>query len=171
MTIVLTIGLSHVLKPIGLVGKDASVLARGIAEMLLRAVPAIVAYLVLVRLIERRPLLELSRATWPAGVAWLFGGAALMAVVVGTLWLCGAYVVLGPDTAADWPNIVLGAGVGAAIGEELISRGVLFRSGPARRRSAPAGPCSFPRCSSASPTPSTLTRRSAPAWPSPWRRV
>ena len=109
LTIVLTIGLSHVLKPIGLVGKDASVLARGIAEMLLRAVPAIIAYLVLVRLVERRPLLELSRPTWPAGVAWLFGGAALMAVVVGTLWLCGAYVVLGPDTAADWPNIVLGA--------------------------------------------------------------
>lgn len=128
MTIVLTIALSHVLKPIGLVGKDASVLARGIAEMLLRAVPAIVAYLVLVRLVERRPLIEFSRPTWPAGAAWLLGGAALMALVVGTLWLCSAYVVLGPDTAVDWPRIVLGAGVGAAIGEELISRGVLFRA-------------------------------------------
>lgn len=128
MTIVLTIALSHVLKPIGLAGQDAGMLARGIAEMLLRAVPAIVAYLVLVRLVERRPLIEFSWSTWPAGAAWLVGGAALMAVVVGSLWLFGAYLVLGPDTAADWPKIVLGAGIGAAVGEELISRGVLFRA-------------------------------------------
>jgi membrane protease YdiL (CAAX protease family) len=128
LTVVLTIALSHGLKPIGLAGKDASLLARGIGEMLLRAIPAIVAYLLLVRFVERRPLIELSRSTWPAGAAWLVGGVALMAVVVGSLWLVGAYVVLGPDTAADWPNIVLGAGIGAAIGEELISRGVLFRA-------------------------------------------
>jgi membrane protease YdiL (CAAX protease family) len=128
MTIVLTLAIAHGVKATGLVGKDATALARAVAEMLVRAVPAILAYLVLVRLVERRPLLELSRPTWPAGLGWLFGGAALMAVVVGTLWLFSAYVVLGPDTASDWPNIVLGAGVGAAIGEELISRGVLFRA-------------------------------------------
>jgi membrane protease YdiL (CAAX protease family) len=128
MTIVLTIALGHLLKPIGLGGKDASVLARAIGEMLIRAVPAILAYLLLVRFVERRPLIEFSRPTWPAGAIWLVGGVALMAVVVGTLWLCGAYVAVGPDTAADWPGIVLGAGVGAAIGEELISRGVLFRA-------------------------------------------
>lgn len=128
MTIVLTMALAHGLKPIGLAGKEASTLARAVGEMLIRAVPAIIAYLVLVRLVERRPLLEFSRPTWPAGLVWLVGGVVLMSVVVGTLWLCGAYVVDGPDTAADWPGIVLGAGVGAAIGEELISRGVLFRA-------------------------------------------
>jgi membrane protease YdiL (CAAX protease family) len=128
LTIVLTMALAHGLKPIGLAGKDASSVARAVGEMLIRAVPAILAYLVLVRWIERRPLVEFSRPTWAAGAVWLVGGVVLMAVVVGTLWLFGAYVVLGPDTAADWPNIVFGAGVGAAIGEELISRGVLFRA-------------------------------------------
>lgn len=127
MTIALTIAMSA-LHSIGLIGKDSSALAHGIGEMLIRAVPSIIAYLVLVRWIERRPLIEFSPVTWPAGLAWLVGGAALMAVVVGTLWLCHAYVVLGPDNGADWPGIVLGAGVGAAIGEELISRGVLFRA-------------------------------------------
>lgn len=128
MTIVLTIAFSHGLKATGLLDKDASALAKAIAEMLIRAVPAIVAYLVLVRLVERRRAIELSPATWPAGIAWLVGGFVLMSVVVGTLWLVGAYVVLGQDNAADWPGIVFGAGVGAAIGEELISRGVLFRA-------------------------------------------
>ena len=128
LTIVLTIAMGHLLKPIGLAGNDASVLARAVGEMLIRALPAILAYAVLVRFVERRPFVEFSRPAWPAGPLWLFGGAALMAVVVGTLWLCGAYVVIGPDTAADWPKIVLGAGIGAAIGEELVSRGVLFRA-------------------------------------------
>ena len=128
LTIALTIVLGHLLKPIGLAGKDASTLAHGIGEMLIRAVPTILAYWVLVRFVERRPLSEFSRPTWAAGPLWLVGGMALMGVVVGCLWLFGAYIPLGPDTAADWPGIVLGTGVGAAVGEELISRGVLFRA-------------------------------------------
>jgi membrane protease YdiL (CAAX protease family) len=128
LTIVLTIALSHLLKPAGLAGKDASVLARALGEMLIRALPAILAYGALVHFVERRPLIEFSRPAWKAGPLWLVAGVAVMTVVVGCLWLFGAYVVLGPDTAADWPGIVLGTGVGAAIGEELISRGVLFRA-------------------------------------------
>jgi membrane protease YdiL (CAAX protease family) len=128
LTVALTVALGKLLGPTGMLGKDASPLAHGIADMLLRAVPAILAYLVLVRLIEHRPVSELSARTWKAGVAWLAGGVALMAVVVGVLGLLGAYQVIGPDSAVDWPLIVLGTGVGAGIGEEIISRGVLFRA-------------------------------------------
>ncbi|MET0936524.1 MAG: type II CAAX endopeptidase family protein [Luteibacter sp.] len=127
-TIVFTMALGKGLSLAGLGGKGMSPVAGGIVEALIRAVPPLLAYVLLVRLVERRHLSELSARGVRAGVAALVGGVALMSLVVGVLWLLGAYEVIGPDSAADWPKIVFGAGIGAAVGEETICRGGLFRA-------------------------------------------
>jgi membrane protease YdiL (CAAX protease family) len=94
----------------------------------LRLLPAVLAYWLLVRLIEKRPVDELSlRRFVPYTVAGLVAGAILFSLVVGVLWLAGSYHVLGTHPDIHWLGPVLVLGVGAGVGEEIISRGVLFR--------------------------------------------
>lgn len=109
-------------------GKGAPPLQQGIAEFLGRSLPELVAYLVLVKLIERRRLVELApNKLLRHSLLGLAAGAALFSTVVGVLWLAGSYHVTGFNPHADWLPALLMVGLGAGIGEEIMFRGALFR--------------------------------------------
>jgi uncharacterized protein len=95
---------------------------------LFRLLPIILAYWLLVRTIENRRVDELAlRRFVPYALAGLLGGFILFSLVVGALWALGAYVVHGTNADIPWLGLILVLGVGAGVGEEIISRGVLFR--------------------------------------------
>ena len=109
-------------------GAHATALQHGLAQFLMRALPPLAAYLVLVKLIERRPLAELApRKLLPQGLLGLVAGTLLFSAVVGVLWLLGSYHVTGVQPRVDWLPALLMVGLGAGIGEEIMFRGVLFR--------------------------------------------
>lgn len=86
------------------------------------------AYWLMVRLLERRPLSELSVRKLPRHAlgGWLIG-TGIMAASALALAAVGSYSVhgLNPDAPMLVPLIVLG--LGAGITEEIIARGILFR--------------------------------------------
>lgn len=87
-----------------------------------------VAYAILVKAIERRPMRELAlRDLLTLVPAGLLLGALLFSAVVLVLWLAGSYHVTGIDTGVNWLPAVLSVGITAGISEEIITRGVLFR--------------------------------------------
>jgi len=93
-----------------------------------RLLPVVLAYWLLVRFIERRRVDELAaRKAVPHVLLGLAGGAIVFSLVVGALWALGAYVVDGVNHDAHWLGPVLVMGVGAGVGEEIVSRGVIFR--------------------------------------------
>jgi membrane protease YdiL (CAAX protease family) len=104
-------------------------LALAFGDLLLRAVPTVLAYLMLVWFIERRSTDELSRRSLlPEGAIGLAGGFVLISAVIGILWLAGSYRVTGTDPGVDWLSLVLVFGLSAGISEEIVFRGVLFRT-------------------------------------------
>ena len=106
----------------------ADPLQRALGGLGIRALPALLGYAILVRLVERRPLRELSPRTIPTcGLVGFITGTVLFSAVVGVLWLAGSYHVTGTNPQVDWLPGVLVVGIGAGIGEEIIARGVLFR--------------------------------------------
>lgn len=108
--------------------KNATPLQHALATLSMQLVPALIAYLILVRLIEQRSVSELSLRDMPLfGIGGLVTGALLFSLVVGVLWLLGVYHVIGTHAVVDWLPQILVAGIGAGIGEEIIARGVLFR--------------------------------------------
>jgi membrane protease YdiL (CAAX protease family) len=116
------------LHALGWLGKDASSTAHGLAQFLMRAVPALLAYLLLVRFVERRAITELApRKLLPDGALGTAAGLLLFSAVVGALYLFGSYHVTGTNPNADWVSALLMVGLGAGIGEEIMFRGVLFR--------------------------------------------
>ena len=128
LLVVFTYPLGLVLHLVGLRGTDTSELQRAIGELIVRSLPAVLAYLVLVRGVERRwPGELLPRSALAQGGLGLLGGFALFSAVVGMLWLLGSYHVSGIHASAHWLPQLLAVGLGAGIGEEIISRGVLFR--------------------------------------------
>jgi uncharacterized protein len=95
---------------------------------LFRLLPAILAYWLLVRTIENRRVDELAlRKLVPHVLLGITAGFVLFSSVVGALWALGAYVVDGTNAGVPWLGLILVLGVGAGVGEEIISRGVLFR--------------------------------------------
>lgn len=97
-------------------------------QLVFRAFLPLIAYLVLVKSIERRRLRELDlRRLLPDGPLGLAAGAALFSAVVGVLWLLGSYHVVGTNPNAHWLAAALTVGLGAGIGEEIMFRGVLYR--------------------------------------------
>ncbi|NID16977.1 CPBP family intramembrane glutamic endopeptidase [Luteibacter yeojuensis] len=93
-----------------------------------RLAPAVLAYWLLVRVVEHRRVDELApRKALPHVLLGLAGGAVVFSLVVGALWALGAYVVDGTNRDAHWLGPVLAMGVGAGVGEEIVSRGVIFR--------------------------------------------
>jgi membrane protease YdiL (CAAX protease family) len=93
-----------------------------------RLAPVVLAYWLLVRFIERRRVDELAgRKALPHVLLGILGGAAVFSLVVGALWALGAYVVDGVNRDAHWLGPILVMGVGAGVGEEIVSRGVIFR--------------------------------------------
>lgn len=113
----------------GIMAPGVSPLSRAFGIMLMQLIPAVVAYTILVKAIERRRLQEFAARDIPTlGVAGLVAGALLFSIVVLVLWLAGSYHVTGTNPDVNWLPAVLTTGLGAGIGEEIITRGVLFRA-------------------------------------------
>jgi uncharacterized protein len=121
--------LVHPIPPLlGWTAKSASSLQHALAVVAMEVITSVAAYLILVRLIERRSPHELSlRAIPTKGVSGLLGGIVLFSTVVALLWLFGSYHVSGINPQVDWLPAVLVVGVAAGIGEEVMVRGALFR--------------------------------------------
>lgn len=95
---------------------------------LFRLAPVVLAYWLLVRTIENRQVDELApRKAVPHVLLGIAGGAVLFSLVVGALWALGAFVVDGVNHDVPWLGPILVLGVGAGVGEEIVSRGVIFR--------------------------------------------
>jgi membrane protease YdiL (CAAX protease family) len=84
-------------------------------------------YLLLVKQVERRRMMELAPRRWPGLLAGIAAGFLLFTVAVGLLWAVGSYHVTGFNPHADWLLAVFTVGLGAGICEEIVFRGVLFR--------------------------------------------
>jgi membrane protease YdiL (CAAX protease family) len=113
---------------IGWAGKAAPVPERYIGMLVMQLVPALGAYLFLVYAIERRRPVELAwRKVAPHGVLGFLLGGLLISAVVAVLWLFGSYQVTGYNLNPQWAQQLLIGGLGAAVAEEIITRGVLFR--------------------------------------------
>jgi len=109
-------------------GPAESAVAKALRELGFRAVAPLLAYLVLVKLIERRAVRELAlRRLAPEGGFGLAAGVLLFSAVVGALWLLGSYDIVGTNPDAHWALAALTVGLGAGIGEEIMFRGVLYR--------------------------------------------
>ncbi|MFS8138437.1 MAG: CPBP family intramembrane glutamic endopeptidase, partial [Thermomonas sp.] len=128
MCAALTFGIGALAHASGWNGKTATPTAQALMQLLMRAVPAVIAYWLLVHLIERRRMTELApRRMVLDGMLGLLAGLLLFSAVVGVLWLLDVYHVIGTHPNAPWLPALLVVGLGAGIGEEIISRGVLFR--------------------------------------------
>ncbi|WP_290058064.1 CPBP family intramembrane glutamic endopeptidase [Amycolatopsis solani] len=89
------------------------------------AVLAVLGYRWVVRRTEQRPVVELGRPT--TGLAWgTLIGFALFAAVIANIALLGDYEVRGWGTVSGAAGL-LGFMAAAAVTEELLFRGVLFR--------------------------------------------
>lgn len=123
--------LMHLVAPTGprKVGEALSKQGAALWMHLLREVlPPLIAYVLLVVVIERRPLVELRprRSLRDIAIGWLLGTAILL-LAAGAMVATGV-LELGPATAPAQllaPFVVLGLAPGIA--EEIVARGVLFR--------------------------------------------
>ncbi|HEY8586434.1 MAG TPA: type II CAAX endopeptidase family protein [Rhodanobacter sp.] len=121
-------GTSALLHGLGWDGKTAPADLRALVRLLATVIPILLAYLLLVRIVERRPVSELApRTLLPQGVIGVLGGLLLFSAVVGVLHVLGSYRVTGFNPDAAWLPALLVVGLGAGIGEEILFRGVLFR--------------------------------------------
>ncbi|AIF49332.1 CPBP family intramembrane glutamic endopeptidase [Dyella japonica] len=114
----------------GIVGHGVPPVPRTMGILAMQLIPAVLAYTMLVKGIERRPMRELAARDIPTlGLAGLLVGALLISAVVLVLWLAGSYHIIGANNpSVDWLPGILIPGLGAGIGEEIITRGVLFRA-------------------------------------------
>lgn len=130
--VALAFGIGYVVHDIvallGWTDKTASAVQHAMAQVSIEVIASVVAYVILVRGIEHRRVTELSpRTMLSSGLRGLVGGIVLFSAVVGLLWLFGCYHVLGTNAQVDWLPPLLVAGISAGVGEEIITRGVLFR--------------------------------------------
>jgi membrane protease YdiL (CAAX protease family) len=96
---------------------------------LLRSVlPPLLAYVLLVRLVEARPLHELRprRAARDIALGWLLGTAILL-LAAGAMVAAGALDLSVATTPAQLLTPLVVAGLAPGIGEEIVARGLLFR--------------------------------------------
>ena len=128
LTIAIGFPLHLLLRLAGWVGPDAP-RSLGIPGALLQyAIPSITAYLLLTRKLERRWPTELLRRRFVTDFALgALAGAAYITAVVAALWLAGAYEIADTRRDIQFAGSLLVTGLGAAIFEELLFRGVLFR--------------------------------------------
>ena len=84
-------------------------------------------YRAYVRIVEKRPLTELSGAEAPGelGIGAAVG-LGLVAVVVGILWVLGYYTIAGTNALAVLFVSLANDGAGAFV-EEIVLRGIVFR--------------------------------------------
>ena len=128
MMVVLTIALYTPFREIGWTAKDAAATKSGLVEFVVRALAPLIAYLLLVRLIERRSIAELAPGKLiPGGLMGISAGLTMVSATVGILALLDSYHVIGFNSGMNWLGMLTLVGLGAAIGEEVMFRGVLFR--------------------------------------------
>lgn len=108
---------------------DAAARPLRLAGVLLRQViPFLGAYLLLVRLVERRKADELAPAKLlPHGALGIAIALGFLATVVAILRLAGGWHLAGFNDDVKWGSTLLVGGLGAAVAEETLFRGVLFR--------------------------------------------
>lgn len=98
-----------------------------VLEVLIVVLATYLAYGAFVRLVERRPVTELSG---PGAILQLslgmLGGAALIAAVIAILWLLGDYHVTGTNS---WTALLapLAADVPSAVIQQVVFQGIIFR--------------------------------------------
>lgn len=97
-----------------------------LAYTALMLLPYVLAYWVLVRLIERRPVSELEWRKLPHLLLGLLAALLLFGLLTLQLWAAGAYWITGLGDAPLWSLFLLTA-VLPGITEEIVSRGILFR--------------------------------------------
>ena len=97
-----------------------------LAYTVLMVLPYVLAYWVLVRLIERRPVSELGWRKLPHLLLGLLAALLLFGLLTLQLWSAGAYSITGIGDAPLWSLFLLTA-VMPGITEEIVSRGILFR--------------------------------------------
>ncbi|HEV2365681.1 MAG TPA: type II CAAX endopeptidase family protein [Caulobacteraceae bacterium] len=121
------VGLQLLALVFGLHPAPAARMAIRIGDSALIAVCMPLAYLGLVRAFERRRVTELSLGRG-APLFWIgvVFGAALFAVVMSLLWRVGAASFAGAGRAHG-VVVALVLAIAAAIGEEIVFRGALFR--------------------------------------------
>jgi membrane protease YdiL (CAAX protease family) len=90
--------------------------------------PSILAYWLMVRVLERRKLDEFAprKAPLHSLTGWLTGMAILCAAAA-VLALPGYYSIHGTNPEAPLLAPLLVLGIGAGVGEEIVARGILFR--------------------------------------------
>ncbi|MFI4959082.1 MAG: CPBP family intramembrane glutamic endopeptidase [Lysobacterales bacterium] len=127
LTMALSLTFGSLLHLLGRHNNVASV-GFGLVQFLMRAMPSLLAYLLLVHFVEHRPVTELTpRRLLPDGATGTVAGLLLFSAVIGVLYLLGSYHVTGTNPNAPWIPALLMVGLGAGIGEEIMFRGVLFR--------------------------------------------
>lgn len=128
MFVALNFLLSSLVHASGMLSTRASETMRAGAYGLLRSLPPLLAYVLMVKWVEQRHVSELApRRLLPDGVAGVFAGLVLFSAVIGVMYLVGSYHVVDRNSQAAWLPALLLVGLGAGIGEEVIVRGVLFR--------------------------------------------
>ena len=98
-----------------------------LAYLLASVLVAYFVYRAYVRLVEKRPLTELSGTGMPGelGIGAAVG-LGLVAVVVGILWVLGYYTIAGTNALTVVFVSLANDGAGAFV-EEIVLRGVVFR--------------------------------------------
>lgn len=96
-------------------------------RVVLMILASLLAYAILVRGIERRRMVELAPRRFGGFPAGLLLGIVLFSVVVGVLWLAGAYRIAGFNDQLPWLPMILVLGIAPGVTEEILCRGVLFR--------------------------------------------
>jgi hypothetical protein len=101
---------------------------RSLVRFAVQVTISVAGYLFLVRLVERRWPAELGFRNAARGLTvGAAAGMGLITIVVLLMWLAGSYRITGSDGGIDWWTPLLTLGLGAAISEEIITRGVIFR--------------------------------------------
>lgn len=96
-------------------------------SMLPALLAALIAYFVMVRFVEKRPVTELTKKAVTGAALGLIAGAVLLSAIVGLIWVFGGLSFDGTSYPKNWPNTLFQAGIFAGIFEEIVTRGVLFR--------------------------------------------
>jgi len=124
----LTMAIAWGIKVSGFDVAALSASAKNLVRFGLQLSATVLAYVFLVKLIETRRLSELAaRKAVPQTLVGVAAGALLISVIIALMWLLGAYRVDGTNPGADWLGPLLTAGLGAAVSEEIVFRGVVYR--------------------------------------------
>ena len=126
MLVAFTAAAMWLVKVTGIPRNSLKTMQANLAFTVLAVLPSVLAYWLLVRVVERRRVTELDWRKLPH-LAWgVLGSLLLFVVLTAQLWMAGVYTITGIGDAPLWSLFLLTA-VAPAITEEIISRGILFR--------------------------------------------